>query len=80
MTQVDCNPCSYDSWTEAIVNSQKFKLLVFSYLLFYLKKYWFKLRSDGLLSRSLCVVFKASLGLTEMDYLPKNLNLYLPVQ
>ncbi len=29
MTQVDCNPCTYDSWTEAIVNSQKFKLLVF---------------------------------------------------
>ncbi len=35
MTQVDCNPCTYDSWTEPIVNSQKFKLLVFSYLLFY---------------------------------------------
>ncbi len=38
MPQVDCNPCTYDSWTEAIVNSQKFKLLVFFLSVVLLKK------------------------------------------
>ncbi len=27
ITQVNCNPCTYDNWLEAIVNSQKFILL-----------------------------------------------------